>query len=195
MKFWRSRVKNTLSVSDEDSRSLLNQGSIQVGLQKQSKRDIRRYCCRDYFPCVPARYIMSIMGCFGFLIVYALRVNMSVALVAMVNESASSERPHKRGSSNDSAISSSCQPTAPVFNWGPEDQGGWMQLQAIDRNTSPLPLPSCALYTFYPSQVGYCLLSFMVFSSLKCPGASLPLDSVASTSLVWGWSSRRPSLC
>ena len=133
MKFWKKQVIDTLSVSHEERRSLVSKGDLEGGVLKQTQREIRYYCCRDYFPCFPARYIFSIMGCFGFLIVYALRVNMSVALVAMVNESASSERPDKRGSSNDSATFSSCQPTAPVFDWGPAYQGGWMQLQAVPK--------------------------------------------------------------
>ena len=36
----------------------------------------------------------------------------------------SSSGPHTRAGSNGSTVFSSCQPTAPVFNWGPEDQGG-----------------------------------------------------------------------
>ena len=34
---------------------------------------------------VPRRYVMIVMAHFGFFIVYALRVNLSVVLVAMVN--------------------------------------------------------------------------------------------------------------
>jgi len=35
--------------------------------------------------CIPERFVMVIMAHFGFFVVYALRVNLSVALVAMVN--------------------------------------------------------------------------------------------------------------
>ena len=38
--------------------------------------------------CLPARYLMAITGFFGFVIVFALRVNLSMALVVMVNSSA-----------------------------------------------------------------------------------------------------------
>ena len=125
MKFWRSRGINTLNDSQEERQRLTGTGnSNKVGVLKQVKKDIHKCCCRDYFPCIPARYVLSVMGSLGFLIVYALRVNMSVALVAMVNETASSSGPHKRAGSNGSTVFSSCQPTAPVFNWGPEDQGG-----------------------------------------------------------------------
>ena len=34
---------------------------------------------------IPKRYILVILAHFGFFIVYALRVNLSVAMVAMVN--------------------------------------------------------------------------------------------------------------
>ena len=110
--------------SQEERQYLTDTGSTEVSVLKQAKKDIHKCCCRDCFPCIPARYVLSVMGSLGFLIVYALRVNMSVALVAMVNETASSSGPHKRAGSNGSTVFSSCQPTAPVFNWGPEDQGG-----------------------------------------------------------------------
>lgn len=35
--------------------------------------------------CIPERFVMVLMAHFGFFVVYALRVNLSVALVAMVN--------------------------------------------------------------------------------------------------------------
>ena len=125
MTFWKHQAVDTLDVSQEERRSLVSRVSVESGVLKQTRRDIRYYCCRDYFPCIPARYILSVMGCLGFVIVYALRVNMSVALVAMVNETAKSDRTNGGGSSNGSTAYSSCNPTAPVFNWGPEDQGGW----------------------------------------------------------------------
>lgn len=37
----------------------------------------------DCFPCVPARYVLAIASCLGFVNVYALRVNLSVAIVQM----------------------------------------------------------------------------------------------------------------
>lgn len=40
---------------------------------------------------IPCRYSLALMGCFGFVNVYALRVNLSVALVAMVNSTHSSD--------------------------------------------------------------------------------------------------------
>ena len=36
-------------------------------------------------PCVPERYILALLLCSGLCVVYALRVNLSIALVEMVN--------------------------------------------------------------------------------------------------------------
>lgn len=38
--------------------------------------------------CVPARYILSILGSVAMAIIYGLKVNLSVAMVAMVNHTA-----------------------------------------------------------------------------------------------------------
>ena len=43
---------------------------------------------RDRFPCIPARYVLAVMSFLGFVNVYALRVNLSMAIVDMVNGSA-----------------------------------------------------------------------------------------------------------
>ena len=43
---------------------------------------------RDYCPCVPARYTLAIMSFLGFVVLYALRVNLSMVIVVMVNNSA-----------------------------------------------------------------------------------------------------------
>lgn len=39
----------------------------------------------DTKQCLKSRYILGILGFFGFANVYAMRVNLSVAIVAMVN--------------------------------------------------------------------------------------------------------------
>lgn len=43
---------------------------------------------QDTTECVKTRYIMALMGFLGFANVYAMRVNLSVAIVAMVNNTA-----------------------------------------------------------------------------------------------------------
>lgn len=41
-----------------------------------------------YIALVPARYILAILGSIGMAIVYGLKVNLSVAMVAMLNNTA-----------------------------------------------------------------------------------------------------------
>ena len=49
----------------------------------EEKREAKaELCC---CACLPKRYLVAIMSFFGFVNVYALRVNLSVALVAMVS--------------------------------------------------------------------------------------------------------------
>ncbi len=40
---------------------------------------------RDYAPAIPARYVLAFMSFLGFCNVYALRVNLSMAIVEMDN--------------------------------------------------------------------------------------------------------------
>lgn len=42
----------------------------------------------DCLPCIPARYTLAMVSCLGFINVYALRVNLSVAIVQMDNSTA-----------------------------------------------------------------------------------------------------------
>lgn len=37
---------------------------------------------------MPARYILAVLGCVAFAIIYGLKVNLSVAIVGMVNHTA-----------------------------------------------------------------------------------------------------------
>lgn len=37
----------------------------------------------DIFPCIPARYVLAVVSSLGFVNVFALRVNLSVAIVQM----------------------------------------------------------------------------------------------------------------
>ena len=64
--------------ADSDTKNLLN------GLQKKRKSSwIPRCWYIDCFPCIKARYVLSVMTFLGFCNVYALRVNLSVAIVQM----------------------------------------------------------------------------------------------------------------
>ena len=74
-----------------------------------------RIVCVSVFPCVPARFILSVMLFFGGIVFFVVRANVSVAIVAMVNATAD-----QRVIVNSTT---SCHPTAPLFNWSNEQQG------------------------------------------------------------------------
>ena len=58
-------------------------------------------------PWIPARYVMTMLGFLGFFNLYALRVNLSVAIVAMVDNS---EKPA------DTAVALADSDTCPTMN-------------------------------------------------------------------------------
>ena len=60
------------------------------GKPKRPKQSfIRRLWHTDWCPWIPARYVLAIMSFLGFVNVYVLRVNLSMALVVMINDSSS----------------------------------------------------------------------------------------------------------
>lgn len=61
----------------------------------------------DCIPCIPSRYMLAIVSCLGFVNVYALRVNLSVAIVQMINSTTTP----RNGSS------------ARTFDWTSAEQG------------------------------------------------------------------------
>ncbi|KAK6328723.1 hypothetical protein J4Q44_G00007010 [Coregonus suidteri] len=74
--------------------------------------------------CCSSRYGLSLLSCYGFFVAYALRVNLSVAMVDMLNNTDAS------GNTSTSvcpAHSSPARPkhnhTASVYNWDSETQG------------------------------------------------------------------------
>lgn len=68
--------------------------SLEVEEQLSVWGALKELWYQDCCPCLPARYILAVMSFLGFVIVYALRVNLSMAIVSMVNSSAN-------GSTND----------------------------------------------------------------------------------------------
>ena len=71
-----------------------------VGKSKHRKKSfIRRLWHTDWCPWIPARYVLAIMSFLGFVNVYILRVNLSMALVVMINDSTTNENivPHPVG--------------------------------------------------------------------------------------------------
>ncbi|XP_043463553.1 sialin [Leptopilina heterotoma] len=60
---------------------------------------------------IPMRYIMSIMGCIGMAIIYGFKVNVSVAMVAMVNETAIKLLPKDHSTIINPSLNSSFHPS------------------------------------------------------------------------------------
>ncbi|KAI5091729.1 sialin isoform X1, partial [Silurus meridionalis] len=95
-------------------------------LQKQTKQlTAPRQCCS-------ARYNLAFMMFFGFAVVYGLRVNLSVAMVAMVNTtdilpsfnaSELNECPAPSPTSNSSSENTDQPNGVPRYPWNPQTQG------------------------------------------------------------------------
>lgn len=71
---------------DELTRIVLPEGIFKKKLFQLLQR-IFLISVEDTKDCMKARHILGILGFFGFANVYAMRVNLSVAIVAMVNSS------------------------------------------------------------------------------------------------------------
>jgi ACS family sodium-dependent inorganic phosphate cotransporter-like MFS transporter 5 len=76
--------------------------------QEHRKRKKRFILCKDFFPFVPARGVLAVMTFLGTFVLYALRINLSVAIVAMTNATSDKSK---------EVTNASCNPTAPVFQW------------------------------------------------------------------------------
>ena len=103
----------------------------------------KNYLCLDVFPIVPARVVLCLMMFLGSFVLYALRVNLSVAIVAMTN--ATSDRSKE-------VANASCKPTAPVFQWDDTQQGKSFNLfltGTIAYGCSPLLLEFAQLLYFH----------------------------------------------
>lgn len=74
----------------DESRPLL-QKKKELNVQKGYDENISYWSAlkelfrQDCLPCIPARYVLAFMSFFGFVNVYALRVNLSMAIIKMVN--------------------------------------------------------------------------------------------------------------
>ena len=82
-------------VADEEEQVLLASASSKTAPSVKSPHNevneqdkAQSFLQTDCFPWVPARYVIVIIGALGFVNVYALRVNLSMAIVRMVNSSA-----------------------------------------------------------------------------------------------------------
>ena len=72
--------------SSSDKSKIINYSDSHINydaIDFETIDDESHYRCR-----FPTRYIFALWGFFGFLIVYVLRVNLSVAIIAMINKTA-----------------------------------------------------------------------------------------------------------
>ena len=72
-------------IMDEKTYLLSESTDLELSQKHSKKKGWRRYWSYDCLPCIPARYSLALVSCLGFVNVYALRVNLSVAIVQMVN--------------------------------------------------------------------------------------------------------------
>lgn len=72
---------------------------------------------------VPCRYVLAALSCSGFCVVYLLRVNLSVALVAMVNSTYANEKASSNNPECQRNSSSTSKEKDGEFNWDQETQG------------------------------------------------------------------------
>ncbi|XP_064383500.1 sialin-like [Halichondria panicea] len=96
---------------DEKTYLLSESTDLELSQKHSKKKGWRRYWSYDCLPCIPARYSLALVSCLGFVNVYALRVNLSVAIVQMVNSTTTTL-------GNQSG-------TAEVFDWSSQ-QVGWV---------------------------------------------------------------------
>lgn len=69
---------------DEKQLLLVKHQNLELG-EESLKAKAKRVWYTDCLPCIPARYMLALVSCLGFVNVYALRVNLSVAIVQMDN--------------------------------------------------------------------------------------------------------------
>ncbi|XP_012695874.1 sialin [Clupea harengus] len=73
--------------------------------------------------CGSARYGLSVLACYGFFVAYALRVNLSVAMVDMLNTTSSSNASKSVCPRHSSPERPKHNHTASVYEWDSETQG------------------------------------------------------------------------
>ncbi|CAL8258872.1 unnamed protein product [Lota lota] len=134
--------------------------------------------------CCSARYGLALVSCYGFFVVYALRVNLSVAMVDMINST---------DQANHSA--SVCQPsktvvgrnhTASVYNWSSESQG-WI-LGSFFYGYIFTQIPGGYLASRYGAKwlMGLGILSTVVFTLLTPLAADLGAGYLIAVRLLEG---------
>ncbi|XP_028844899.1 sialin [Denticeps clupeoides] len=73
--------------------------------------------------CCSCRYGLAVLSCYAFFVAYALRVNLSVAMVDMLNSSSSGNHSSSVCPSHSGPPRPNHNHTASVYNWDSETQG------------------------------------------------------------------------
>ena len=77
---------------DEDKIPLIENASDIDGEPERPRSLPERLWRRSPAPCIPARYSLAVLSFLGFMNTFALRINLSVAIVEMVNSTAVAHR-------------------------------------------------------------------------------------------------------
>ncbi|XP_061692414.1 sialin isoform X3 [Syngnathoides biaculeatus] len=117
-------MASRFSDTDGDERQQQQEPLLQRG--RQQDNNSQRGKMRPAAPaCRSARYGLALLSSFGFFVVYALRVNLSVAMVDMLNDTRRAHR--NRSGSLCPAHPGPARPernhTAGVYDWDTETQG------------------------------------------------------------------------
>lgn len=109
------------SVSRDDQPLCINDS-----LDKVTLSDVSFDVPPDARSCMKARYTLGFLGFLGFALVYAMRVNLSVAIVSMVNQTAIHHTDDINTTNvchNDRPINRTFIPSAGEFDWDERTQG------------------------------------------------------------------------
>ncbi|XP_073252217.1 sialin-like [Porites lutea] len=87
-------------------------------LRENSSNSYRQSRCY-----IPARYVLAALSCSGFSVVYLLRVNLSLALVAMVNSTYANEQASANNPECQRNSSTDFEKKDGEFNWDQKTQG------------------------------------------------------------------------
>ncbi|CAF0904028.1 unnamed protein product [Rotaria sordida] len=111
---------------DSTDSGLINNDGTQIPLlvNEEEKDDDHRIEPLSKARGIPARYIVAIWAFLGFLCLYSLRVNLSVAIVAMTNPQSTNNESVEACPSTNNSNSSSVHPYIHgEFDWTPKTQG------------------------------------------------------------------------
>nr|XP_050844165.1 sialin isoform X1 [Vespula vulgaris] len=105
------------SVSRDDLPLCVNDNLEKVNIE-QNRSDTKS--------CIKARYTLGFLGFLGFALVYAMRVNLSIAIVSMVNQTAIPNNDDENTTDvcpKGNPINGTFIPSAGEFNWDEKTQG------------------------------------------------------------------------